>query len=72
MTLTQRIATVKPFRLRMNCGHIEIRMMREETAQCIFSPGIVIDVPTSACCECEPSKATMRESQRAINAQHGL
>lgn len=62
----------QPFRVRMSCGHIEIRMMRESTADRVFDPQIVIEAPSSACCECEPSKVDMREHQRAINAQYGL
>ena len=66
------VQSTQPYRLRMACGHVEIRMMREETAGVIFSPDIVIEVSTSQCAECEPSKAEMREMQRGLNARHGL
>jgi len=72
MATTQIIEKCQPYRLHMACGHFEIRMMRESTAGVPFEPTMAIEVRSSACAECEPSKADLREHQRTVNEQYRI
>jgi hypothetical protein len=45
-----------PYQVRMACGHIETRMMREATAGMPWTPEVVIDITGADCAACDPSK----------------
>ena len=41
-----------PYRVRMTCGHLETRMMREATAGMPWTSDAVVDAPTAKCAAC--------------------
>jgi hypothetical protein len=66
------IQGTKPFKIRMTCGHLEIRMMREELAGVEYSPDVILEAQYSGCAECEITKISCREMQRDLNRKYGL
>lgn len=51
------VARCQPYRVRMGCGHVESRMMREATAGVPWSPDAEIDAsPGSECKLCRAQK----------------
>ena len=48
------VDSVKPFKVRASCGHVEVRKMRESTAGVPYTPETILDAPNGrACPTCE-------------------
>jgi hypothetical protein len=61
-----------PYRIRMVCGHVEIRMLNLKTSGRMYDDDLVINAGSGICCECDPSKADRREYQARLNEQHEI
>jgi hypothetical protein len=46
------VAQVKPYRVRMTCGHVEIRKMREATAGIPWTETAEVLAPYAQCAAC--------------------
>ena len=52
-----RTETCKPYRVRMGCGHIEDRLMREATAGIPWTEDAIVDNSNGAeCAACRKAK----------------
>jgi hypothetical protein len=56
-----------PYRIRMVCGHVEIRMLNLKTIGRYFDDDLVINAGVSICAECDPTNADRREYQAWLN-----
>jgi hypothetical protein len=45
-------AGLRPYRVRMTCGHGEWRLMREATAGIPWTPDAVVNAPSMPCARC--------------------
>jgi hypothetical protein len=70
--LIQAASAKFPYRIKMVCGHIEIRMLNLKTIGRYFDDDLVINAGSGACAECDPGKADRREYQAMLNEQHGI
>jgi hypothetical protein len=61
-----------PYRIRMVCGHVEIRMLNLKTIGRLYDDDLIINAGCGACAECDPGKADRREFQARLNERHGL
>lgn len=59
-----------PYRIRMICGHIEIRMLDRVTTGRLFQPTLILEAGSAACAECDPAKAHLRADQRILNRRY--
>lgn len=46
------ISRCQPYKVKMACGHIETRMMREATAGIPWTPDATLETPRVSCAEC--------------------
>ena len=61
-----------PYKIRMTCGHIEVRMLNLLTIGRPYDDALIIEAASAMCCECDPEKAERREYQARLNEKHGL
>ena len=61
-----------PYRIRMVCGHVEIRMLKPKTIGRLYDDQLVINAGCGLCAECDPNKADQREYQAMLNERHGI
>jgi hypothetical protein len=50
------VARCQPFKVEMQCGHVETRMMREATAGIPWTPEAMLKAPYAECVECRKAK----------------
>lgn len=56
------VDSVKPFKVRASCGHIEVRKMREATAGVPYSESVILNAPRGRACEACEAKQKWAES----------
>jgi hypothetical protein len=59
-----------PYRIRMVCGHIEIRMLNLKTIGRLYDDDLIINAGCGVCAECDPEKADRRDYQAGLNERH--
>jgi hypothetical protein len=59
-----------PYRIRMVCGHLEIRMLNLKTIGRPYDDALIINAGSGICAECDPAKADRREYQAWLNERH--
>jgi hypothetical protein len=70
--LIQATSAKFPYRIRMVCGQIEIRLLNLKTIGRLCDDELIINAGCGMCANCDPSKADRREYQAGLNEQHGL
>jgi hypothetical protein len=50
-----------PYRIRMVCGHVEIRMLNLKTSGRMYDNQLVINAGSGICAECDLAKANRRD-----------
>lgn len=68
----QSASALFPYRIRMVCGHIEIRMLNLKTIGRYFDDDLSINAGSAACAECDPAKADRREYQPGLTSSMAL
>ena len=59
-----------PYKIRMVCGHIEIRILNLKTIGRLYDDELIIEAASAMRCECDREKANRREYQARLNEQH--
>jgi hypothetical protein len=70
--LIQSSSAKFPYRIRMVCGHIEIRLLNLKTIGRYFDDELIINAGCGMCAECDPGEADCREYQARLNERHGI
>lgn len=61
-----------PYRIRMVCGHIEIRLLTLKTIGRLYDDELIINAGCGLCANCDSAKADRREYQGRLNERHGI
>jgi hypothetical protein len=61
-----------PYKIRMVCGHIEVRMLNPLTVGRPYDDALIIEAASGICCECDPGKAERRKYQTRLNERHEI